>query len=507
LSAARRLTALVGALLLFRLGSALVVFQPGYTDAYYYADVAKRLAAGQGLTADFIWNFIEGSSIPLASHRFWMPLATVVQAIGIKTLPFLDAFHAAQTVEILIACAIPVVAYLAARSFGASVNTALVAGALAGLGGIFAPGWVSLDAFAPAAVIGTVFFLLYRRAAAGDVRAGAFAGLAVGLLFLARAEGALFGLALLGLLRAPVSRHAGLAASTIALAIGLGWLARDLTLGSSPDLFAGSALLVRYEDFFAVPVHAGTIAAQPVSSLSRFVAALPTVIDAKIAALGTNAVLFAFAFGLLLVPGVARAAWTRTSRPDVRAFAGLLVLIYIVESLVFTLHSTRGSYFHSLAAFIPYGVALGVVGMGDLLRTVERQRVATVGGLTAAVLISVFALTQWDASFNPTYRVRLAVVGLIPPGTFMVIDAAAWRWIADRPAVVTPASGPDSCTLGSRDLTVTSLVLEPAHFSAYDPLYHGSPHVDFIEDPDVAGGVQIFRVNADRALTICQSIR
>src|SRR5712692_4424450 len=107
-----------------------------------------------------------------------MPLATVVQAIGIKGLPFLDA---------------------------------LVAAALAGLGGAFAPGWVSLDAFAPAAVIGTVFFLLYRRAAAGDVRLGAAAGLAAGLLFLARAEGALFGLALLWLMRSPVSRRAGLA--------------------------------------------------------------------------------------------------------------------------------------------------------------------------------------------------------------------------------------------------------------------------------------------------------
>ena len=47
-----------------------------------------------------------------------MPLATVVQAIGIKGLPFVDAFHAAQAVEILIACAIPIVAYLAARSLG-----------------------------------------------------------------------------------------------------------------------------------------------------------------------------------------------------------------------------------------------------------------------------------------------------------------------------------------------------------------------------------------------------
>ena len=118
MSAARRLAVLVGTLLLFRLGSAVVVFQPGYTDAYYYADVAKRLAAGQGLTADFIWNFIEYPSgvgpFPIASHRFWMPLATALQAVGIAGLPFLDAFRAAQAMEILVACVIPVVTYVAA---------------------------------------------------------------------------------------------------------------------------------------------------------------------------------------------------------------------------------------------------------------------------------------------------------------------------------------------------------------------------------------------------------
>jgi hypothetical protein len=462
LSAARRLAGLVGALLLFRLSSAvLVVVQPGYTDAYYYADVAKRLAAGQGLTADFLWSFVEAAGqLPVPSHRFWMPLATVVQAIGIKVLPFLDAFHAAQAVEILIACLIPVVAYRAARSLGASANGALLAAALAGLGGAFAPGWVTLDSFAPAAVIGTVFFLLYRRAAAGDVRAGALAGLAVGLLFLARAEGALFGVALLWLLRAPVSRRAAAAGTAVSLVIGLAWLARDLSLGPGPDLFARSVLLVRYEDFFA----AGPIAAPTLDQL----------LAPKPGALVTNFVTFAFGFGLLLLPGMARAIWTRRDRPDVLAFAGLLALVYVVESLVFTLHSTRGSYFHSLAAFLPFGGALGVVGTADLLRTVERSRVAAVGGLTAAIVISAFALVQWDASFNDPYRARVAALAAIPPGPFLAIDAAAWRWIADRPVVVTPSDGVTAGLCVAADHGARAIVLEPVHFTAYQALWDGS---------------------------------
>ncbi len=507
MSAARRLAALIGALLCFRLASAAVVFQPGYTDAYYYANVAKRLAAGQGLTADFIWNFLEATGpLPVPSHRFWMPLATVLQATGIAGLPFLEPFRAAQAMEILVALFIPVVAYAAARSLGAPANTALVAAALAGLGGAFAPGWVSLDAFAPAAVIGTAFFLLYRRAAGGDVRCGALAGLSVGLLFLARTEGALFGLALLALLWSPRTRRAGAAGSAVALVIGLGWLARDLSLGQAPDLLGRSVLLVRYEDFFAVPVVGGALASEPVSWIG-FSLAMPQGLTAKVAALGTNAVTFVFAFGLLLVPGITRAVWSRRDRADVRAFAAIAVLVYLVESVVFTLHSTHGSYFHSLAAFFPFGVALGVIGARELLRTVERARVAAAGGIVAGLIVSAFALVQWDASFNGPYRERVAIVSRIPAGRFMAIDAAAWRWIADRPAVVTPASGPDPCTLGSSDLNVTSIVLERVHFSGYDSLAAGGPHNDFIGDPDRVGEVQIFPVNPTAARSLCLSIR
>ena len=498
---------LVGALLLFRLlSAALVVTQPGYTDAYYYADVAKRLAAGQGLSADFIWNFLEATGpLPVPSHRFWMPLATALQAGGIAGLPFLDPFHAAQAAEILVACLIPVVTYLAARSVGGSATTAMIAAALAGLGGAFAPGWVSLDAFAPAAVIGGTFFLLYRRAASGDVRFGALAGLAVGLLFLARAEGALFGLALLPLVRHERSRIAGALGAAVALAIGLAWLGRDLSLGAGPDLLARSVLLVRYEDFFAVDTSVG-IMGLPAVSWGQFTAALPDVLIAKVAALGTNAVTLLFAFGLLLVPGIARRAWSHRDRPDVRAFTGLLVLVYLAESLLFTLHSTRGSYFHSLAALLPYGVALGVVGTGELLRSDGGRRLAAAAGLAAAVILSTFAVAQWDASFNGPYRERVAIVSRIPAGTFMAIDSAAWRWIAGRPVIVTPANL-HPCAIGlAADYEVVTLVLERVHFTSYESLYRGTPDpltMDYVGPPTRIGDVQLYPVDAGRARSIC----
>ena len=498
MSAARRLALIVGALLLFRLGSALIVSQPGYTDAYYYAGVARRLVAGYGLSADFIWNFLEaapGGSLPVPSHRFWMPLASVLQSIGMGALPFVDSFHAAQAIEILTSLFIPIVAYRAARSLGGTPQVSLIAAGLAGLGGAFAPGWVSLDAFAPAAVLGTLFFLAYGRAARGDLWSGAQAGLWIGLLFLARAEGALFGLALLPLLRSPATRWAGAAGTAVAMAIGLAWVARDLSLGPVPDLFARSALLVRYEDFFAI---------EP-PTWSAFVAALPQVLTAKVVAAGTNAVTFMFAFGLLLVPGIVVAVRSRRMVPSVRAFAGLLLGVYLFQSLVVTLHSTRGSYFHSLAAFFPFGVALGVIATSELLRTAERRRVAAVAGLAAALVLSAFALGEWDAAFGPPYRARVAAERSIPPGRFMAIDAAAWRWIGRRPVIVTPADlGPCAFARSSYS-AVKWLVLEEQHFSAYDPIYRGLALPEYLGPAQVLGTFRIYPIDLRRAQTLCET--
>jgi hypothetical protein len=490
-----RIVWLAAAMLVARIASAIVVGQPGYTDAYYYHDVARRLAAGQGLTADFIWNFLEApglAPLPVASHRFWMPLASVLQALGVAALPFLDAFRAAQAAEIAVAVCIPVVAYAAARSLRGSTRAALVAGALAGLGGAFAPAWVSLDAFAPAAIIGTLFFLAYGRAADGDARAGLAAGVLVGLLFLARAEAALFGLGLLALVVPRGSRRAGIAGTAAALAIGGAWLARDVVIGGPPDLFARSALLVRYEDFFAM-------SAPSVDQLGPMLfAALP----AKVAALGTNAMTLAIAFFMLLVPGILRGA-VRRDRADVRVFAALLVVVYLAESIVWTLHSTRGSYFHSLAAFLPFGVALGIAESEVWLRLPGRRAVAAIGAVAAAATLSVAALAQWDVAFNTPYRDRLAVLSRVPPGPLLAIDAAAWRWISDRTAVVTPADGLTPMYCAAFRYGIRTLVLEPVHFSAYEPAYRGERDDWFDGPPIVIGDTRIYRLKTSDPRVTC----
>ena len=476
------------AFLLLRVASGAIVAQPGYTDAYYYIDVASRLARGLGLTADFVWAPLELGPLPVASHRFWMPLASTLQAVGIAGVGGLvGEFRAAQATVILVAAFVPPVTYLLARSLGAAPRTALVALALAGLGGLFAPAWVTLDGFAVAALLGGLFFLAFARAAQGSWRAGALAGLLVGLLYLARAEAALFGLALIALVAAPRTRTAGIAGSGVALAIGAAWMARDLSLGIPSDYASRTTFLARYADFFALG-NVATVASVP----------LGDSIGARAAALATNAATFASAFGYLLLVPLAVALRALWPRPEVRAWAVLALVLFLAESLVWTLHSVRGSYFHSLAALYAFGLAAAAVGAERLLtpRTASAGALWTWGTLLLFAVLSIGALQGWDAAFNAVYRERAAAVEAIPSGSFLALDAAAWRWISGRTVLFTPSDGLDAaaCVVNVPDPHATAVVIEASHFAAYDGIYEGGARPDWLGPPIVRGNVKIFPV-------------
>jgi len=486
------------AALAVRVASAIIVAQPGYTDAYYYSLVAGRLAHGEGLSADFIWNFIEAPNfapLPVASHRFWVPLATTLQAGGIALLSgLLGEFRAAQAAVIAVAAFLPAATYAAARSLDVSARYSLAAAALVGLGGVFAPGLVAADSFAPAALIGTLFFLAFARAARGSVGAGALAGVLVGLLYLARAEGALFGLALLALAARPASRRAGALASIVALAIGGTWFARDLSLGAG-DLLSRSMLLASYQQFFRI--------APPTAA--EFSSALPAVLAAKVGAVVSNAATALVAFFVLLLPLAAAGSMRLRARPDVRAWSALLIVVFLAQSLLFTLHSTRGSYLHSLAAFFPFGVALAAVGAEGVLarRDTTIARLWLVGALVLALTLSAGAVVQWDTSFSAIARTRTAALDAIPAGAFMAIDAAAWRSLSGRSVIVTPAESesdivgfPVVCGIALR-YGARALVLEAAHFSGYDRIYDGDVRPVWLGPPTVRDTIKIFPIYAD----------
>src|SRR5205823_14729078 len=134
-----------------------------------------------------------------------------------------------------------------------------------------------------------------------------------------------------------------------ALPICVGWLARGLALPGSPAIaLVKGVFLARYEDFFAL-TPSGT-------------ADLTTLIGVRLSALVSDLLValaaLIFFLSIPLIAGL-RASWLL---PAARAFVGLALLIYVAEGMVWPLHATRGSYFHSLAAFYPFAIALVALG-------------------------------------------------------------------------------------------------------------------------------------------------
>jgi len=129
-------------------------------------------------------------------------------------------------------------------------------------------------------------------------------------------------------------------------------------------------------------------------------------------------------------------------------------------------------------------------------RDARARPLAVTGTIVAALALALVGLSTWDAAFNTGHRMRLAAVDAIPAGPFLAIDGAAWRWIADRPALVTPADGLDLAACVAARYGAKSVVLEAAHFSAYDGLYRGDS-VPWLAPPIERGTIRIYPVRGD----------
>jgi hypothetical protein len=228
-----------------------------------------------------------------------------------------------------------------------------------------------------------------------------------------------------------------------------------------------------------------------------------SVLAAKLGALGMNAATAILAFFVILGPLAAVSSRRLRTPPHVGAWSSLLVVVFLAQSLLFTLHSTRGSYFHSLAAFFPFGIALAAAGAERALahRGAAVARLWVAGAMVLAVIMSVGAVVEWGATFNAGVRVRVAALDAIPPGPFMAIDAAAWRSIAGRPVIVTPAE-PDVMSLSvvcgiARHYGARSLVLEAAHFRGYDAIYDDVVRPVWLGPPTIRDTIKIFPIYTD----------
>ncbi len=450
---------------------------PAYPDSYYYVDVARAIAAGNGLNVDFVWIFAEVGNrlpdpavLPIPSNAHWLPLASFLQAPFISLLG--PTALASAIPGVLIGALVAPLTWAIARDAGARPIVGAAAGVISAIPGAATVFMTQPENFAILHPLVAATLWLTARGLKGDGRSFALAGLLAGLATLARNDGVLLAGAI-GLvwladrLRAWRARHgrrawthaeerppipvvAAVVAAALFLVVMGPWWARQLAVfGSiSPTSASGAALWIRSIQEW------NSITAEP--SLASFLAQgwgpiVGSRIDGLIAALGNFAVLIA---SVVLVPFLLVGAAARRHSKDFGPWFVYTFVAFAGATFLYPLHVPGGAFIHTAIGLAPHAAILSIEGVLLLAGVVAARRRSweagtsgsvLVWGITALVIASAVIFTSpvhtgWDATRRP--RIALAAeldrLGVRRDERILSIDAAGFKYWTGRGGVVTP---------------------------------------------------------------------
>lgn len=475
--------ALIGALLITR----GLVQAPGFTDAFYHFNAAHRLASGQGFTDEYLWIYFGApDSLPAPSHLYWMPLTSILAALGMILLNAPGNYAAAQLPFAVMLAASAGIAFWLGHHFGGSRRHAWMAGLLTLTGGFFMRFWGAIDTFVPYALVGSGGLVLIGLALENrqPVRRAYLYWLAVGVLaglaHLTRADGLLLLLVAWAAVlwpfyrsdeqrRAemnPVQRATALVIVTAAYGlVMLPWFARNVNAVGSPLPVGGAQAmwLTEYNDLFNYPPEAlpqTLFADGPGLFFASRWEALVTNFQTLIAVEGL----------IVLAPLMLVALWRRRSQPFVRGFWLYALGLHLLMTFVFPFPGMRGGLFHSAAALLPWWMALGVIGLDEAVDWLARRR-RHWNRQTACVLFSA-ALLIFTLVFSMALSLPARVTDEIPamytvlqaelPGgaRVMINDPARLYYFTGLGGVVLPHAEPAVIPEIAQKYDVDYVVLE-----------------------------------------------
>jgi hypothetical protein len=356
---------------------------PGYMDADYYFAGGVELAKGNGFTQPFLWNYLDDpQGLPHPSHTYWMPLASIVSAIGMWGTGQLT-YAAGRLPFLLLSACVPLLT--AALAFDVSRNRllAVVSGLLSVFSLYYAPFMPVPDNYALFMLLGGTFLLLAPRTQKWIPFA---LGVLSGFMTLARSDGLLWlGLAGLTVMwKAAVDEEgtrtsfkawfvrivpAGLLALLGYFLVMGGWHYRNYTLFDS-FLTPGGGRLLWLEEY-------NQTFSYPASSITRenfLNAGWGAALEDRLNALSSNAGnMFAAQGGIFLFPFILIGLWDQRKEFRTRvALTGWLILLFVM-TVVFPFAGARGSFFHAGAALQPYWWAMAPIGLNIVIKAARKR--------------------------------------------------------------------------------------------------------------------------------------
>ena len=495
--------------LLYMLGAGLAALAalgqpvPGYMDAEYYFAGGQRIADGNGFSEPFLWNYLDDpAGLPHPSHLYWMPLASVVAAFGMKLFGS-DSLWAARLPFILLSGLVSVLSANLSLFFLKDKRFTWLTGLLGVFSGVYIAYASIPETFVLYLVLGG---LVWSVILAGEwrtisvkkwfLRAGVL-GILVGLMHLTRADGIIWvagGLFWLVWTSRAFKSNTNLRVAIMGLALFVAgyllvmgaWYVRNLELfGTLMPAGNGRTLWITdYNQTFAFPASELTFSAW-------WLAGLGTHLIARWNALLLNIKNLVAVQGLvILLPLMIAGIWQRKQRREIQ-FAVLMWLgTLVLMTLVFPFAGSRGGWLHSASAFqvllwaaVPAGLER-FVAWGQRYRGWQPVRAMPVfAGLlvvTSAVLTGWFYLnkvygdgspsSKWGYSYQIDKEVGegLSVFNVSPQALVMVNNPPGFYLATGRSSIVIPGGGIEQTIAAADYYNAEYLILGPGQENLSD---------------------------------------
>jgi hypothetical protein len=349
---------------------------PGYMDADYYFAGGLQLAEGEGFSEPYLWNYLDDpAGLPHPSHTYWMPLASIVTALGMW-LGGESTYAAGRLPFLFVSAFVPLVTAALAYRVSRQTRLAITSGLLSIFSLYYAPFMPVPDNYGLFMLFGGVFLLLAPRQEKWiPVALGALAG----LMTLARSDGLLWlglaGLTVLWKINPTKGGRSTLQSSFIPivqqgllvmfgylLVMGF-WHLRNLELFGSLLTPGGGRLLwlQNYNQTFIYPP-------QDLTRESFVQAGWDLALQNRLRAFSANlSNAFGAQGGIFLFPFILIGLWQLRHELRTRVSVTGWLVLFAVMTVVFPFAGARGSFFHAGAAFQPYWWAAAPLGLEAVL--------------------------------------------------------------------------------------------------------------------------------------------
>ena len=499
---------------------------PAYPDSYYYVDVARAIAAGNGLNVDFVWIFAEVGNrlpdpavLPIPSNAHWLPLASFIQAPFVALLG--PNAWASALPGILLGALVAPLTFFIARDAGARPLVCTAAGVLSAIPGAVTAFLVQPENFPLLHPLVAACLWLTARGLKGDGRSFALAGLLAGLATLARNDGVLIGGAI-GLVwiadrvrwlrnrrggrswtrvddRPPISFLAGVGAFALFMVVMGPWWARQLAVfGSiSPTSSTGAALWIRQISEW----NSITVDPTPAYFFGQGISPIiASRLQGLVDAFGNFAVMIS---SVVLLPFLLLGSVGRRSSRDFQPWFVYTFVAFAGATFLYPLHVPGGAFIHTAIGLAPHAAILSVEGVLVLAGLVSRRQASSAGArgmagssilvwgvvalvIGAAVIFTRPVIAGWDTTRQPRLAVaaELDRLGVPPTDRLLTIDAGGYKYFTGRPGVVTPDDPIEVIESVARAYGTRWLIVERADAArALAPVLEGTLQVPWIGAP------------------------